>query len=256
MPEYYQITNLKGYKKFLTRMKKQHGVKTVHLRTSLKTVSNYVSSIPNTITNNFVIKKCITNLFSDTNIVYSNDPGINTSAIGKLNTLFILKTDLLEGKKFYSPLSLTHLPDNTRILHPGNSRLMIADLYPWPVDIVCSYYSKRFHIPQGFEKINIEDFSVDIFDSTYYMLYGFTNDLNMNKSYRIPELQPPVMTKQIVDHKEDRDRHSFHHPELIDPPRRYEFDGESICVDGYVVCRLIDSVWQVNFDLEPATVSN
>ena len=245
MPEYFNINSRKEFLKFNKRFAKNYGAYTNFLRTDLNSLVMFILNYDVKILNNYVISKWVNELFAEQNEVYTNDPNANTSYVGKINSIYMIKQSIKNNQKFYSPISLSVLSNGLKKIHPGATRLMLADVYPWPVDIVATTYP-RADFPKTFQKINFSDLNVDFFNGSSAIFYGYTDDPEMNKSFRLPEISPPVMTKQIMDHRSDA--HKFHQPQTVDPPRIITFDGESIFVDSDRVCRKINDEWTVNFD--------
>jgi hypothetical protein len=96
------------------------------------TIEEYVDTI---------VKQKVLPLFKHKNALMSNDIGIDHGGIGKLNSIYLMKTDLLNGIDFKYPISITSFDKNNFVIHPGGTRMMFGEIYKKPIQIIVTDYT-------------------------------------------------------------------------------------------------------------------
>lgn len=182
------------------------------------------------------LKEIIVQTFKLGNKLYSNDSRLDRSYIGKLNSFYLITKDIRAGKKFYSPMSLSIMPDDNKILHPGKTRLLYSEVYNDPVQVMITDYKNKTL------KYNNCDFVWDHDIQVLYSSHGQDySDPYVSahfKKYNLP-------FKTITDQRLDSDLTSYHDPTQIDPPRCFEFINNDVYINGELILKKFGMVWRL-----------
>lgn len=216
--------------------------------------SRYYADTVHDYINNTIVSRAA-DLFKDKNVVYSNDPDVKESMIGKLNAVFVMKTDILAGRPFADPISICVFDGDESTVHPGGTRLLFTDTYHETIPTVITDYTGE--ALDNFPDLGLRPYGEIEFDFSKTQLeYGMfdSSDKSCPSAYD-KALNPPLedgsmpvnkiakIVKQVTDYTVVAADRQFHNPQVVWPPRRYELtnNGNTIEIDGLeVVCKLDD----------------
>jgi hypothetical protein len=208
----------------------QHGCKTIFTKMTLE----YIRQFLNKPYEHTYIDNLVKQMFAKSTVVFSNDPSVPESPIGKLNSFYLINQDLKNNRKFYSPISITLLPDRY-ILHPGSTRLLYSHLYTAPISVMITDYTNR-----SLESPNEFDFNPT--QSTLHSSYSKDpSDPYIPSKFRTEDL----WFKQIVDNRVDYNGLSYHVPRKIKPPRIFQLRDKQITANNVTILRYIKKHWRI-----------
>lgn len=194
------------------------------------------------------LKYTIEKLFSENNIVYTNDPKYGPRDLEKINTISVLIEDIKSKKRLVDPLSFNYFENSKWGIHPGNSRLYLCGFYNRPIcTIVTDFKGTVKEDYPNIDFINIQDIKLQLSEGRRIVLNiaDKTNNLGPNsvkqfdgnrKIYK--ELLPPY----------DGKYETLADPTLYNPPRVYclKKEGTVVTVDGKVMFQKVNDKWQIH----------
>lgn len=180
------------------------------------------------------LRKLLGQTFNLDKKIYSNDARLNRSYIGKLNSFYLMTKDLRAGKKFYSPMSLSIMPDKVNILHPGKTRLLYSEVYNDPVQIMITDYCND-HL-----KFDTCEFA---WDSNIQVLYSSHGQDHSDPYVSAHFRKYNLPFKTITDQRLDKNDASYHDPTQVDPPRCFELIRDSVYINGDLILKQIGKNW-------------
>lgn len=229
-----KFDNINQVKDFCKVFDHENNTKTYFTELSLQEIRNVVKG--DQYGQYEYLRTIIAQTFSFEKKVYSNDPRLNRSHIGKLNSFYLMTNDIRTGKKFYSPMSLSIMPDGHKILHPGRTRLLYSEIYSDVVQIMITDYSN----------LNLDYKPCDLFwDPEVQVLYSSHghdyNDPYVSSHFR----KYPVAFKTITDHRLDTDKLSYHDPTQVSPPRCFELIKNCVYINGDLILKQKGKYWRL-----------
>lgn len=222
--------SFQSLKSYCDKFDNLHGCKTIFTTMTL----NYLREFLNKPYENDYVDQLVEQMFAKQTVVFSNDLTVPESPIGKLNSFYLINLDLINKKKFYSPISLTMLPSKF-VLHPGSTRLLYSHLYNDPVSIMITDY-------RGTGLLDSDDFNFIPEQSVLHCNHSRdSTDPYIPKKYQSED----CWFKQLVDSKIDRNNFSFHVPRNIKPPRIFQLKHKLITANDMPILRYSKKHWRI-----------
>lgn len=209
-----------------------------------------------------IVKQKAIPLFKNKDTVWSNDTGIDHGGIGKLNSVYLMKKDLLNNVNFKYPISITAFDKTSFVIHPGGTRMMFGNVYLKTITVIITDYAdiiKQYpHLNfYSYELINY-DFSinpllhVEVPSDYKYCPSAFDKALNPdlydNCGNKVNSNNRKVVyIKEIVDYNINLSEHSYHRPGTINPPRKFSLKNNEIYVDDMLVHIKENEKWKIAF---------
>jgi hypothetical protein len=214
--------------------------------------------------NNMMLKKAAT-LFDNKNVVYSNDEGLTGSMIGKLNSVYLMKQDILADRPFRDPISISAFVNEEFTIHPGGTRLMFTDVYHKAIPVMITDYTGTLQddcpdielLPYtefnfSFKNVNLQ--YIKMMSSDKYCPTAYDKSLNPllydNKGFKTGEDTRVIQAVKEIRAKNSWDENlTYHKPLLVTPPRRFELtdNGDAIEVDHLEIMVKINKQWNIIF---------
>ncbi len=167
----------------------------------------------------------INELFKKNKIVYSNEPWLNDSHIGKLNALSKIITDIRSGIGITSPISMGWFNTAKVAMHPGNTRLLLHELYHKQIPVVITDHNGNFLKKYSVKCFNLSEVETD---TVIGLDFSVDNTSLPDSSGTYRKIAPPNTTfKELTDHCP-----FYSSPTLADPPRCYEVKDKKVYIDG------------------------
>lgn len=204
-----------------------------------------------------IIASKIADTFTDRNIVYSDDVDITGGMIGKFNSLYLMKTDINNGKGFYNPISISNFENGQSSIHPGGTRLMFSDIYHGKIPCILTFYGDNNTTLENLQPL--ENFSFSFGASPLMMVTSSTDSPYASSAHDkalnahlydhtgkvIPGDRIIKPYKQIVDyHIQDKD-YTYHRPTTINPPRKFELRGDNLYGGDMLLATKIEDIWKI-----------
>lgn len=224
---YSSLTELKNY---CADFDIQHGCKTIFTKMTLKCLRQFL----NKPYEHTYVDSLVKQMFEEQTVVFSNDLSVPESPIGKLNSFYLINQDLKNNRKFYSPISITLLPDRY-ILHPGSTRLLYSHLYTAPISVMITDYTNRV-------SESTTEFDFNPMQSVLHS--GYSKDLSdpyIPRGFRTED----CWFKQIVDSRLDYNDLSYHLPRKIKPPRIFQLRDKLITANNVPILRYVKKHWRI-----------
>lgn len=204
--------------------------------------------------------------FKRSHILWSDDPDVGSGEIGKMNSVYLMKRDIVNGVPFKYPISIAILKNHQYPIHPGGTRMMFAGKYNKTIPVVFTDYTGQFretfrhiqahhpmHLTYNFEKEPL--LLVEVPSDHKFCSSAFDKALNPDlydlQGKKIPSPDRNVVwIKQIVDYNLDYLEHTYHKPTRNHSPRKFELseDGNRIYVDDMLIHEKVDGLWSINLD--------
>jgi hypothetical protein len=227
---YINFSSLNDLQSYCAEFDTQHGCKTIFTKMTLE----YLRQFLNKPYEHDYIDGLVQQMFAKSTVVFSNDLNVPESPIGKLNSFYLINQDLKSNKKFYSPISVTLLPDCS-IMHPGSTRLLFSHLYKDPVSIMITDYTRECL------EVN-RDFDFDPVQSVLHSGYSQdTNDPYVPKNFR----KIDCWFNQIVDGRVNFNDLSYHVPRKIKPPRIFQLRNHLVTANDVPILRYSKKHWRI-----------
>lgn len=185
------------------------------------------------------LSKLFNNLFADKCMIFSNEPWLNDSHIGKFNALSKIIDDIRAGVGITSPVSVSRFKNLNTAVHPGTTRLLLAELYNEKIPVIITDYIRDF--PTAFANIHCTlvkdthvsnvigmDFTIDstaLFDSP--ITYRKVAPLN-------------TVFKELTDHC-----NFYAKPTCANPPRKYELKNNKFYIDNTCYAHYNNDSWRL-----------
>lgn len=177
------------------------------------------------------LNKLFNNLFADKCTVFSNEPWLNDSHIGKFNALSKIIDDIRAGVGITSPVSVSRFKNLNTAMHPGTTRLLLAELYNERIPVIITDFVGDF-----LEKFdNIQCTSAN--DSHVPNVIGMDFTIDSTALFDSPSTYrkaAPLNTvfKELTDHCD-----FYAKPTCANPPRKYELKSNKFYIDNtYYAC--------------------
>jgi hypothetical protein len=219
-----QVHTVKDYQHFVeltNEFDNFHGTKTYISFLTLAEISKTFTDD----NSDMYLSRLINSLFADSNVVLSNEAWLNDSHIGKLNALSKIIDDIKTGVGITSPVSLSWFGKMNIAIHPGGTRLMVAELYNKPVPVVITDFVGKFK-----KKFPVECISPQDTEVAEVVGMNFAVDSTaLSDSPGVYRRSAPANTffKELTDHCP-----FYANPTKADPPVRYEITNDKLLIDG------------------------
>jgi hypothetical protein len=158
------------------------------------------------------------------------------------NSMYRFVVDIRAGKGLYGPVSITRFRDGKHVIHPGQHRIVMKDVYHEPMYFVLTDYSRIHKDKDVQEKYAgilkrphlIEyDWQFGRWSFRYMNHHKTVNDGN-NENDRF---------RDIIDGFVDNDEHSYHRPEWA--KRTYTLTKTEVVINDIVICELHKKRWRI-----------
>lgn len=232
-----QDHTLKTYKHFAktcNRFDKRINVKTYIFKGTLRTINREFFKRDH----NKIINSMLLTLFSDSNELISNQPGLTARDLQKFNGLYTILTDLKKGIGIKYPLSLNYFKNKKWGTHPGNSRLFFESYYTPNVTAMITDY--RGTLKKNYPKLEFKSLKDGYFDVTDLTLGFRSTEGGLPNSIRKPS------GIEIIEYKEltEGPPAELADPTLYNPPRSYRLDGDKFYVCDELVLIKRNGIWR------------
>ena len=186
------------------------------------------------------IEDIITELFSKSNQIISNQPGLTHRDLEKINSFDVLYHSIKQNGIKY-PLSINYFQTGLWGAHPGNTRLLFEGFYTKKVLAVVSDYKGT--VQQDYSNIKFMKTNETSFDvSGLYVLINNTKFGGPN-TIRRPAKNDAINYKELTDGPEK----TLADPTLYNPPRTYRLNNNKVYVDDKLIL-VKDNTWRFSND--------
>lgn len=186
------------------------------------------------------IEDIITELFSKSNKIISNQPGLTHRDLEKINSFDVLYHSIKQNGIKY-PLSINYFQTGLWGAHPGNTRLLFEGFYTKKVLAVVSDYKGT--VQQDYPNIKFMKTNETSFDvSGLYVLINNTKFGGPN-TIRRPAKNSAINYKELTDGPEK----TLADPTLYNPPRTYRLNNNKVYVDDKLIL-VKDNTWRFSND--------
>ena len=186
------------------------------------------------------IEDIITELFSKSNKIISNQPGLTHRDLEKINSFDVLYHSIKQNGIKY-PLSINYFQTGLWGAHPGNTRLLFEGFYTKKVLAVVSDYKGT--VQQDYSNIKFMKTNETSFDvSGLYVLINNTKFGGPN-TIRRPAKNSAINYKELTDGPEK----TLADPTLYNPPRTYRLNNNKVYVDDKLIL-VKDNTWRFSND--------
>jgi len=193
----------------------------------------------------YQIQKWVDNAFSIKTEFTQDDQDIPQSPLGKMNSVYLTLNDIKNGKNFYSPITLSLFKNGKIPIHPGSTRLILADVYNKPIDLCITDYNNNFRkrFPDV-EFLEVEDYYFDFSDEMHELHEDWTWTGHCPTYANMTD--DDVQIKQISTYMiPTTDDFSFHHPRDVTITRWFRLNNDCITVNDMPIAKKIDNVWKI-----------
>ena len=179
-------------------------------------------------------------MFEDTGrtVVYNTDNDITEGMIGKINSMYMMRRDILSGKGLIDPMCVSMFPNLNSPVHPGGTRMNWANHYDTPLKVIVTNYSMRML----FEPKPIEEFDFDLEGKGFYFMVGNSVKDPDWLSYKKGADTLNITYKQIQNISKEYYR--YLRPNEIDEQIKFELSGETLLVNDSVLA-INDGMWKL-----------
>lgn len=190
-----------------------------------------------------IISSKVKEMFDTTrrNIVYNTDADITEGMIGKINSMYMMKSDILSGKGLIDPMCISIFPNGNNPVHPGGTRMNWANHYNQKMKIVLTNYS----MPMNFAVKPIEDFDFDLEGNGFSFMIGNSVEDSNWVSYKKAAMGLNITYKQIQNLSAEY--HIFLRPNEIEDTIKFEICGNDLLVNDEVLAVKTDK-WRLVLD--------
>jgi len=186
------------------------------------------------------IEDIITELFSKSNQIISNQPGLTHRDLEKINSFDVLYHSIKQNGIKY-PLSINYFQTGLWGAHPGNTRLLFEGFYTKKVLAVVSDYKGT--VQQDYPNIKFMKTNETSFDvSGLHVLINNTKFGGPN-TIRRPAKNSAINYKELTDGPEK----TLADPTLYNPPRTYRLNNNKVYVDDKLIL-VKDNTWRFSND--------
>lgn len=134
-----------------------------------------------------------------TGTVTNKDPEISEGMIGKINSMYLMKKDILNGVEFRDPMCASIFTNGNRPVHPGGTRMNWGNHYTKPIKLlITSYVGKPDFVVKPYQ-----DFDFDLEGKNFSFMIGNSIKDNGWASYRKAAFMEDITYKQIQNVHED-----------------------------------------------------
>lgn len=229
---------VKNYNHFVNlsnRFDCQYNTKTYVATTTLKQIADTLKKDKNRV--NASIQNLVNSVFANSNIILSNNE--NQSPIVTLNACADMVRDINNNIFIKHPVCMFFFKHNKWFVHPGNTRLLFANQYFYPVDVVITNYSKRVITKKcTFDLHNTSDLVLDSVKGLDFFTY-WTNS-NARRSFKKKVGRGNYLLKELEDIATVE---VLRNPKNYNPPRIYEYKNAKVYMNGTEFLRHINDNW-------------
>ena len=158
------------------------------------------------------------------------------------NSMYRFVVDIRAGKGLYGPVSITRFKDGNHVIHPGQHRMVMKDVYTKPMYFVLTDYSRIHKDIETKDKFNgiLKRPHIIEYDwqfgrwSFRYMKHHKTVAHNANEDDRF---------RDIIDGFTDNDEFSYHRPEWA--KRTYKLTKTEVIINDIVICKMRKKRWRI-----------
>lgn len=175
---------------------------------------------------------------------YTNiDMDIDQSPMGNMNSVYLMSRDLLAGKQFHDPVSVSLLPNGATPCHPGQTRMLFVLVYHQPLTVYVTDYNgdalDRYDFLQPLEANPYE------FMPEHALLTANVSKPSPAFDYYHQQAQGADIEVKQISNLTMTNEISYHNPRLVNQkPRVFECHGNSVSVDGVTIFRLRGDLWE------------
>lgn len=193
-----------------------------------------------------IIKHRLNRGFKERKKIWTNDRTADAAALGKLNSLRLMRDDIRNGKGLINPISVFILPNGVAVLHPGETRMMMADIYKDPMPTILTTYVDN-DVTLIFDEIEKIDYQFE--NKVLEFKSGLSNSKllssQFDKAMKLFDKDvSPVMIKEVTDYYNNAVA-AYHSPYDMDPPVLIEVCDDKILINEDILAINKDDVWKI-----------
>lgn len=184
------------------------------------------------------LENLIANLFSSKYTVYSNEPWLSNSHIGKINAISKIVDDIRCGTGITAPMSMSWFGKTRYGVHPGTTRILFADVYYEKIPLVITDYTNKFK--QKHKWLDLVEPNQIVEQSIIGMKFAIdsTSLPDSPKAYR--DVAKNTVFKELNDHND-----FYAKPTLANPPREYKLVDNKLYVDNICYACYSNKQWNL-----------
>ena len=192
---------------------------------------------------NAIITSKIKEIFHDTGEIEicNTDPRISEGMIGKINSMYLMKKDILSGKGFVDPMCVSVFPNGNSPVHPGGTRMNWANHYTNKMKVVLTTYGAD----TGLDIRPIEEFDFDLKGKAFNFMVGNSIEDAHWLSYKKAAMDLNITYKQIQNLSEEYFK--FLRPNEIDETITFRLDKNKLFVNDMLLAYKLD-MWRLTLD--------
>ena len=246
-PKPTQLTSYEQFVELSNKFDKEIGTKTFWCRIPMKNIYSDILFEDSCWDIDYQIKKW-ENVFSIKQEFYQDDLDIPQSQIGKMNSIWLMLNDLKNNKKFYSPITMSLFKNGNKPIHPGTTRLILTDVYDYPVDLcITDYIGNIREKYTGIKFFDVEDYFYD-FSNGLHELHEDITSSGWCPTYASNTDEKDLRIKQISTYMQPTtDMFNYHHPRQAETHRKYCLKDNIISVNDMPIAIKKDNIWQIVF---------
>lgn len=193
-----------------------------------------------------IIKHRLNRGFKERTKIWTNDRTADESALGKLNALRMMREDIRSGKGLINPVSIFILPNGVAVMHPGETRMMMADIYKIPMPTILTTTIDT-EISLLFKNIDQIDYQFE--NKMLEFKSGPSNSKYLSsqfdKSMRLfDKNSSPVMIKEVTDYF-NINLIAYHSPYDMEPPALIELLGDKLLINEEILAIKKNDIWMI-----------
>jgi len=177
-----------------------------------------------------------------------DDLDIPQGPLGKMNSIWLMLNDIKNGQDFYSPICMSLFQNGNKPIHPGGTRMILADVYTDPVHLCVTDYNNNLET----EYPDITWYTVDdyYFDFSHlHELYEDTTTDGNCRTYTQEALGERIRIKQICTYMmPTTDTFNYHAPRTAETPRYFKLENDIISINDMPLAKKTDGIWNIVLD--------
>ena len=229
-PKQSKLTSYEQFVELSNDFDRRVGTKTVWTKLTMFDIFEKILGEDSWWDIDYQIQKWVDRAFSIKTEFTQDDLDIHQSPIGKMNSIYLMLNDIKNGK----------IP-----IHPGATRLILADVYNKPVDICITDYNnnvrKRFPNIKFWE---VEDYYFDFSDGMHELHedWTWTGHCPTYADATDVDVQIKQISTYMIPTTND---FSFHHPRDITTTRKFCLKDNCITINDMPIAKKIDNLWKI-----------
>jgi hypothetical protein len=184
------------------------------------------------------LKHLIDNLFFSSHVVYSSDPWLNDGHIGKINAISKIIDDIRCGTGITTPMSMSWFGKGRYGVHPGTTRILLADVYKEKIPLVITDHTNKFK--QKHKWLDLVEPN-QIFEKSVIGMKFAIDNTKLSDSPRVyRDVAKNTVFKELNDHND-----FYAKPTLANPPREYKLEDNKLYVDSICYACYTNKQWNL-----------